>query len=57
VISIDNMIIAGKDCDKCQYSLINDSSKSKVVIYCKARDKTYIWGQSIPCEDKKVVRR
>ncbi len=34
-------------------SIIDDEDKAKVTIYCRAKDKTYYWGQCIPCEYKK----
>lgn len=52
-----NMIIAGKECESCAYSNIDDSNKSKIIIKCKARNKVYLWGQCIPCNDKKQNRR
>jgi hypothetical protein len=47
------MIIAGKDCEKCAYSQINDSDKGNIVVHCEARDRIYHWGQYVPCEDLK----
>lgn len=51
------MIIVGKDCEKCIHGTIDDSSKSKTIIKCTARNKSYIWGQSIPCENKRVIKK
>lgn len=49
------MIIVGKDCEGCMHGTVDDSSKSKTMINCAARNKSYIWGQSIPCEDRRVI--
>lgn len=51
---MDSMIIVGKDCEKCMHCSIDDSIKSKILVNCAARDKSYIWGQCIPCEDRKT---
>lgn len=46
-----NMILTS-ECEHCMNSLINDEDKAKVTVYCKVKDKTYYWGQCIPCEYK-----
>ena len=45
-------MILTSECEQCMNSVINDEDKAKVTIYCRAKDKTYYWGQCIPCEDK-----
>lgn len=47
-----SMIITS-ECESCVYGNVDDSDKAKVMIYCKAKDKTYYYGQYIPCEIKK----
>lgn len=51
-----NMIITS-ECEQCIHSIIDETNKAKVKIYCKAKDKTYYFGQCIPCEDKKLIVR
>jgi len=46
-------IIITSECESCVYGNVDDSDKAKVMIYCKAKDKTYYYGQYIPCEIKK----
>lgn len=41
-------ITACKDCKGCIYFEMID----KFYMHCKVRDKKYMYGQSIPCEDK-----
>ena len=41
------MIIVGKDCEDCARALIDDSDKSKIMVYCSARDKWYYYGQAL----------
>lgn len=42
-------ITAFKDCTKCQFFEQID----KYNMHCKARDKKYMYGQTVPCEDFK----
>ncbi len=51
------MIIAGKDCESCIYSLVKDEDISKVKVYCKCKDKEYYWGTCIPCEVREVKKQ
>lgn len=48
-----NMIITS-ECEKCIHSTIDESDKSWIKIYCAAKDKTYYWGQCIPCDYKEI---
>lgn len=47
-------IITSKCNKECIYGSIDETDKSKV--YCKIKDKKYVYGQKIPC-DQKVKRR
>lgn len=49
-----NMIIAGKECEDCIYSTINESNKAKIMVSCSIKNKEYIWGMCIPCEYREV---
>lgn len=46
-----NMIITS-ECEKCIHATIDESDKSWVKIFCAAKDKTYYWGQCVPCDYK-----
>ncbi len=48
------MITVGEECKNCIHSIIDESDKSMIFVECNARNKTYLWGQRVPCEDKKV---
>lgn len=50
-----NMIITS-ECERCIHSVINEEDKAKVKVYCKVKDKTYYWGQCIPCEYKETKK-
>ena len=46
-----DMIITS-ECEHCIHSIINEQNKSKIEIYCKIKNKTYYWGQCVPCDYK-----
>ena len=46
------MIIVGRDCEDCGKATFDESNKAKIMVYCASRDKWYIYGSCIPCEDK-----
>ena len=45
-------ITAYKDCLKCA----NFAPIDKYNMQCKARDKKYLYGQSVPCDDKMIKK-
>lgn len=49
------MIICGKDCEDCKFGTILDEDKARVKVYCQTREKTYYYGQCIPCDDKQKI--
>ncbi len=38
--------------EKCPHETVNDDDKSKVMVYCDIKDKTYYFGQRIVCDYK-----
>lgn len=48
--------IMGKYCEDCKYCTIDESNKAWIKVHCSARNKTYHYGQCIPCEDKEKKR-
>lgn len=44
--------IMGKYCEDCKYCTIDESNKAWIKVHCGARNKTYHYGQCIPCDDK-----
>lgn len=51
-----DMIITS-ECEQCIHSVINEEDKAKVTIYCRIKNKTYYWGQCIPCDykEKRII--
>ena len=47
-------MILTSECEQCMNSVIDDEDKAKVTIYCKTKNKTYYYGQCIPCDDKEI---
>ena len=50
-------MIITSECEKCINSTIDEEDKARVMVYCKDKDKTYYWGQCIPCENQTKKRR
>ncbi|MCM1254084.1 MAG: hypothetical protein NC321_14795 [Clostridium sp.] len=48
---MENMIITS-ECEQCIHSVIDESDKARVKVYCNVKEKTYYWGQCIPCDNK-----
>lgn len=48
-------IIDTKECESCIYGVLNESNKARILIYCKARNKNYSFGQFIPCDERKTI--
>lgn len=49
-------MIITSECEKCIHSSIVDNNKSKIKIHCGIKNKTYYYGQCIPCEFKEVKK-
>lgn len=46
-------MIITSECENCIHSTIEEINKSKIKIHCDKNDKTYYWGQCVPCEGKR----
>jgi len=49
-------MIITSECEKCIHSSINETNKARIKIYCHIKNKTYYWGQCIPCDYKEIIR-
>lgn len=47
-------MIITSECEQCIHSAIKEEDKARVKIYCRAKDKTYYYGQCIPCDYKEI---
>ena len=45
--------ITTDECKECVYGEMIEESKKRIKVHCTYRDRTYFYGQRIPCEDKK----
>lgn len=45
-------MINTSECEQCLHSTLDETNKAKIMIYCKQKDKWYIYGQCIPCDMK-----
>ena len=46
-------VIITSQCENCQYGIVDDTDKSRIKVYCSAKDKTYCYGQCIQCDGYK----
>ena len=46
-------VIITSQCEKCIYGTLDETNKARIKVHCAARDKTYCYGQCIPCDDYK----
>lgn len=42
-------------CENCRYSVLDESNKAKIMVYCDFDGKTRIYGQHVDCDRKEVV--
>lgn len=47
-------VINTSECEGCKYADLDESDKAKIIVTCKLRNKKYIYGQYIFCEDKDI---
>lgn len=45
-------MILTSECEQCLHSELDETNKSKIMVYCRLKDKWYIYGQCIPCDMK-----
>lgn len=50
-------MILTSECEQCIHSAINEEDKARVKVHCKVKDKTYYWGQCIPCNYKETKKK
>lgn len=52
----NDRIIAGEKCEHCFYGTPWDDGMT-AKIYCEARNKDYVYGQFVPCNDYKEYKK
>ncbi len=50
-------MIITSECEKCIHSSIDETNKGRIKLYCRIKDKTYYWGQCIPCDYKEIQKK
>lgn len=45
-------MINTSECEKCEHGKVDDSNKARIIVHCNVKDKDYIYGACIPCEEK-----
>jgi len=44
-------MINTSECEKCEYGTIDDTNKGRIIVHCSSKNKDYIYGACIPCEE------
>lgn len=44
-------MICTSECEKCTYCIYDDTNKANIKVYCSLKDKTYFYGQKVPCDN------
>lgn len=50
-------MIITSECEECIYGSIVEADKTHIKVKCSKKDKEYYYGQCIPCEDKKRIKK
>lgn len=45
-------MITTDECENCKFGTVIETSKSDIKVFCAIKDKTYYYGQCIPCNNK-----
>ena len=45
-------MINTSECEHCKYGEVDDTNKARVKVHCSKKNKDYIYGACIPCEEK-----
>lgn len=55
VADMSNFILTS-ECEECLHSELNETNPAKIMVYCRIKEKWYIYGKCIPCEFKEKKR-
>lgn len=39
------------ECEKCKWSIIDETNKAKIIVTCRLRSKAFYFGQNIQCSE------
>lgn len=42
------------ECEECINCTLDDGNKARVKVFCSTKNKTYYYGQTVPCENKEI---
>lgn len=45
-------MIITSECEECLHSELDETNPAKIMVYCRIKEKWYIYGKCIPCEFK-----
>lgn len=49
-------MICTSECEECKRGVIQDENKAKIKVFCTLKNKSYYYGQMIPCDDKIIEK-
>ena len=49
-------MITTDECEHCRYGTVIEEDKAHIKVYCVKKDRTYYYGQCVPCDDKSKVK-
>lgn len=44
-------MINTSECEKCSFGTIDDTNKGRIIVHCNSKNKDYVYGACIPCEE------
>lgn len=50
-------MINTSECEKCEYGTIDDADKRRIIVHCSSKNKDYLYGACIPCEEGNIGRK
>lgn len=50
-------MINTSECEECIHGTLDESDKTKIIIECGIKNKKYLYGQYVPCENKCVQNK
>ena len=52
----ENMINTS-ECKECEHGSLEKISKSKILVHCNDKGRCYLYGQYVPCDNKRKVKK
>lgn len=50
-------MINTSECNDCEHGSLEKISKSRILVHCSDKGKCYLYGQCVPCDNKRKVKK